>query len=161
MLLVALNAYFEGQSTGETLNGKGKTDILIRVGDRNVSISECKFYTGPKSVTDALDQLLRYTDNGGRRTSLLMFYREQDPDARIADTIAAIRSHPQCESFDSSRADEDGSGVSLSGAAEIRAVLPVPRWRSSPSSSPDPYQDFKIIPWRLLASPWLDPYGTM
>ncbi|GCB52747.1 hypothetical protein [Streptomyces sp. NL15-2K] len=48
VLLVALDAYFEGQSTGETLNGKGKTDILIRVGDRNVSISECKFYTGPR-----------------------------------------------------------------------------------------------------------------
>ncbi|MEV8118101.1 hypothetical protein AB0O69_24865 [Streptomyces xiamenensis] len=107
VLLVALNAYFEGQSTGETLNGKGKTDILIRIGDRNVSISECKFYDGPKSVTEALEQLLGYTDNGGRRTSLLIFYREKDPDARIADTIAAIRSHPQCESFDSSRADEN------------------------------------------------------
>ncbi|WP_406466559.1 hypothetical protein OH738_00950 [Streptomyces hirsutus] len=107
VLLVALNAYFEGQSTGETLNGKGKTDILIRIGDRNVSISECKFHDGPKSVTEALDQLLGYTDNGGRRTSLLIFYREKDPDARIADTIAAIRAHPHCESFDSSRADED------------------------------------------------------
>ncbi|TDU67096.1 hypothetical protein [Streptomyces sp. KS 21] len=107
VLLVALNAYFEGQSTGETLNGKGKTDILIRIGDRNVSISECKFYDGPKSVTKALDQLLRYTDNGGRRTSLLIFYREKDPEARIADTIAAIRAHPQCDSFDSSRADDD------------------------------------------------------
>ncbi|OEJ21745.1 hypothetical protein AS594_39575 [Streptomyces agglomeratus] len=107
VLLVALNAYFEGQSTGETLNGKGKTDILIRIGDRNVSISECKFYDGPKSVTKALEQLLGYTDNGGRRTSLLIFYREKDPDARIADTIAAIRAHPHCESFDSSRADED------------------------------------------------------
>ncbi|WP_434795675.1 hypothetical protein WN979_31010 (plasmid) [Streptomyces albidoflavus] len=107
VLLVALNAYFEGQSTGETLNGKGKLDILIRIGDRNVSLSECKFYDGPKSVTDALDQLLGYTDNGGRRTSLLIFYREKDPDARIADTIAAIQAHPQCESFDSSRADEE------------------------------------------------------
>jgi len=107
VLLVALNAYFEGQSTGETLNGKGKLDILIRIGDRNVSLSECKFYDGPKSVTKALNQLLGYTDNGGRRTSLLIFYREKDPDARIADTIAAIRAHPQCESFDSSNADED------------------------------------------------------
>lgn len=107
VLLVALNAYFEGRSTGETLNGEGKTDVLIRVGDRNVSISECKIYRGPQSVTDALGQLLGYTDNGGRRTSLLIFYREQDPDARIAATVDALRSHPQCKSFDPSRADED------------------------------------------------------
>ena len=134
VLLVALNAYFEGQPTGETLNGKGKTDLLIRNGDRNVSISECKFYDGPKSATKALHQLLGYTDNGGRRTSLLIFYRENDPDARIADTIAAIRAHPHCESVDSSRADEDRQwGFVVRGGQGS----PSPRWRSSLSSSPE------------------------
>src|SRR5258708_7256927 len=34
-LLVQLNAQWEGQATGETFNAAGKTDILIRAGDRN------------------------------------------------------------------------------------------------------------------------------
>lgn len=106
VLLVALNAYFEGQSTGETLNGRGKTDILIRIGDRNVSICECKFYKGPQSVTEALEQLLGYTDTGARRVSLLIFYREKDPDARIVDTIDTLRAHPRCEPSDASSDDD-------------------------------------------------------
>ncbi|WP_326756761.1 hypothetical protein OIE73_39115 [Streptomyces hirsutus] len=137
VLLVALNAYFEGQSTGETLNGKGKTDILIRIGDRNVSISECKFHDGPKSVTEALDQLLGYTDNGGRRTSLLIFYGRRTrtpgsptPSLRSGPTRTASPSTPVAPT-------KTGSGGSLSGAVETRAGLPAPRWRSSPSSSPE------------------------
>ena len=46
ILLVSLNAFFEGESTGETLNGKGKTDILMRIGDRNVMVGECKIWGG-------------------------------------------------------------------------------------------------------------------
>ena len=38
----------------------GKTDILIRVEDRNVFIGECKLYEGPRSVTDTLDQIFGY-----------------------------------------------------------------------------------------------------
>jgi hypothetical protein len=41
ILLVALNGIYEGQASGETFNGHGKTDILIRRGDRNVFIAEC------------------------------------------------------------------------------------------------------------------------
>ncbi|GCB52746.1 hypothetical protein SNL152K_10103 [Streptomyces sp. NL15-2K] len=37
----------------------------------------------------------------------------------------------------------------------IGAMAPITRTLAQP------HQDFKIIPWRLLASPWLDPYGTM
>jgi hypothetical protein len=41
--LVALNAQFEGGATGETFNSQGRTDILIRVNNRNVFVAECKF----------------------------------------------------------------------------------------------------------------------
>ncbi|MER7688638.1 hypothetical protein [Streptomyces sp. NPDC097610] len=44
ILLVSLNAFFEGESTGETLNGKWKTDLLLRIGDRNVMVGECKIW---------------------------------------------------------------------------------------------------------------------
>ena len=44
-ILLQLNGHSEGAATSETFNGKGKTDILIRVGDRNIFIAECKFWS--------------------------------------------------------------------------------------------------------------------
>ena len=38
ILLVALNGVFKGNATGETFNGIGDTDILIRVKDTNIFI---------------------------------------------------------------------------------------------------------------------------
>ena len=52
--LVQLNGHFEGQATGETFNAAGKTDILLRSGDRNVFIAECKFWNGPKQYAEAI-----------------------------------------------------------------------------------------------------------
>jgi hypothetical protein len=66
LLLVILNAQFEGKAAGEVFNCTGKTDILIRDRDRNVFIGECKIFD-PKNkqsvdhvVTTALDQFLGY-----------------------------------------------------------------------------------------------------
>ncbi len=44
--LVQLNGQYQGRAIGETFNYEGKTDILIREGDRNVFIAECKFWKG-------------------------------------------------------------------------------------------------------------------
>ena len=60
ILLVGLNAQFEGDAGGELFNGGGKTDILIRVEDRNIFIGECKVWSGPKTMDDALKQLFDY-----------------------------------------------------------------------------------------------------
>jgi hypothetical protein len=56
ILLVGLNAQFEGAAGGELFNGEGKTDILIRVDDRNVFIGECKVWSGPKTMDDRQDR---------------------------------------------------------------------------------------------------------
>lgn len=58
--LVQLNGQYEGRATGETFNFQGKTDILIREGDRNVFIAECKFWHGEKQLLETIDQLLSY-----------------------------------------------------------------------------------------------------
>jgi len=42
--LLQLNGHYEGGATGETFNASGKTDILIRVDNKNVFIAECKFW---------------------------------------------------------------------------------------------------------------------
>jgi hypothetical protein len=60
MLLLMLNTHYAGKVLAEAFNGDGKTDILIRENDRNVFIGECKFYAGPKSVTDTLRQIFGY-----------------------------------------------------------------------------------------------------
>ena len=59
--LAPLNGHYDGQATGETFNHTGKTDILIRSDKKNIFVAECKFWTGPKSFNDAIDQLLGYT----------------------------------------------------------------------------------------------------
>ena len=48
LLLALLNAQFEGAAAGEVFNAAGKTDILIRAGDRNVFIAECKIGGAPR-----------------------------------------------------------------------------------------------------------------
>jgi hypothetical protein len=72
LLLVMVNAQFEGQAAGELFNNKGKTDILIRVNVGNVFIGECKIYgpkTGPKKITETIDQTLRASPSAARPES--------------------------------------------------------------------------------------------
>jgi hypothetical protein len=43
--LVQLNGQYEGSATGETFNGHGHTDILVRDGSANLFIAECKIWS--------------------------------------------------------------------------------------------------------------------
>jgi hypothetical protein len=94
LLLVSLNAQFEGDAAGEVFNAEGKTDILIRVDDRNVFIAECKFWKSPKTVSDALDQLLGYLVWRDTKAALLLFVREDDVTSVTEKAIAQITAHP-------------------------------------------------------------------
>ena len=58
--LVQLNGQYQGRATGETFNYQGKTDILIREGDRNIFIAECKIWKGESELVKAIDQILSY-----------------------------------------------------------------------------------------------------
>jgi hypothetical protein len=75
--LVQLNGHFEGNTTGETFNYSGKTDILLREKDKNVFIAECKFWRGPKVLSETLDQLLSYSSWRDSKTVLLIFNKGQ------------------------------------------------------------------------------------
>ena len=76
--LLQLNGHYEGAATGETFNSSGKTDILIRVDNRNVFIAECKFWRGPKSFSEAVDQLLGYLTWRDSKCALLIFNQTKD-----------------------------------------------------------------------------------
>lgn len=79
--LLQLNGHYEGTATGETFNASGKTDILIRVGNRNAFIAECKFWRGAKSFEDAIDQLLGYLSWRDSKCALLIFNQTKDSSA--------------------------------------------------------------------------------
>lgn len=95
ILLINLNAVFEGAATGETFNHQGKTDILVRVEDANIFIGECKIWSSENVFTDALDdQLLRYLTWHDTKGALLLFIRNQDVTSVIDKAIRLIQEHP-------------------------------------------------------------------
>lgn len=94
-LLVMLNSHYEGQATGETFNRSGKTDILVRVEDRNVFIGECKWWSGASGFTEALDQLFGYTTWRDTKLALVMFVRAKGLTSIIERGRATLAEHAQ------------------------------------------------------------------
>jgi hypothetical protein len=82
-MLVTLNTHYRGATYAEAFNREGKTDILIRVYDRNAFIGECKWWAGPKSAEEALAQLFGYTTWQDSRVALIFYVPTKD----IAPTI--------------------------------------------------------------------------
>ncbi|MBN8491036.1 MAG: hypothetical protein J0M00_06365 [Burkholderiales bacterium] len=91
--LVQLNGQFEGKATGETFNMAGKTDILLREGDRNVFIAECKFWKGPKAFGEAIDQLLGYATWRDGKTAILVFNRGVETSTVLTGIEAVAKAH--------------------------------------------------------------------
>ena len=89
-----LNGQYEGQATGETFNFEGKTDILLRVEGKNIFIAECKFWDGPASLSDALNQLLGYATWRDTKVALLLFNRDRSLSTVLAGIPEAVHGHP-------------------------------------------------------------------
>jgi hypothetical protein len=92
--LVQLNGQFEGKATGETFNMSGKTDILLREGDRNVFIAECKFWKGPKAFGEAINQLSRYSTWRDSKAAILVFNRGTDTSTVLSGIDTVVKGHP-------------------------------------------------------------------
>jgi hypothetical protein len=91
--LVQLNGHYEGQATGETFNYEGKTDILVRSNGRNIFIAECKFWSGPKMLTDTIDQLLGYTSWRDTKVAVVVFNRNKDFSRVLAAIPETAKTH--------------------------------------------------------------------
>jgi hypothetical protein len=74
-------------------NISGKTDILLREGDRNVFIAECKFWKGPKAFGEAIDQLLGYATGRDGKTAILVFNRGTDTSTVLAGIASTVKAH--------------------------------------------------------------------
>lgn len=92
--LVQLNGQFEGAASGETFNFSGKTDILIRVKDRNIFIAECKFWGGEKNFLTTVTQLLDYLSWRDTKTAVLIFNRNKDFSGVLQTIEASLTNHP-------------------------------------------------------------------
>lgn len=93
--LVQLNGQYQGQATGETFNFNGKTDILIRIEGKNIFIAECKFWTGPKGLTDTVDQLLSYTSWRDTKTAVLLFNKDRHLST-VLEKLPDVVEHHAC-----------------------------------------------------------------
>jgi hypothetical protein len=97
ILLVALNGIYEGQATGETFNGHGKADILIRKEDKNVFIAECLMWDGQAYLQKKMDgQLFRYAMWRDSKLALIVFNRGGNFTQVIEKMKATIKAHAQC-----------------------------------------------------------------
>lgn len=95
--LVQLNGQYKGNATGETFNYNGKTDILIRVQDRNIFIAECKFWSGPKGLLETIDQILGYANWRDTKTAILLFNRNKNFSRILEEIPKIVESHPKCK----------------------------------------------------------------
>lgn len=96
--LVQLNGQYEGQSTGETFNMSGKTDILIRIKDKNIFIAECKFWKGPSVFTETLDQLLGYLTWRDTKAAIIIFNRGTRLTTVLEKIPELVRNHQNFKS---------------------------------------------------------------
>ncbi len=120
--LLQLNGHYEGAATGETFNAAGKTDILIRVGDRNVFIAECKFWRGPKSFEDALDQLLGYLSWRDSKCALLVFNQAKDSSAVRTKMHEIMVARPECRKTIAHEEDGDSRYVFVKSSDPGREI---------------------------------------
>jgi hypothetical protein len=96
ILLVGLNGLYEGRATGETFNGEGRSDILIRHNDRNVFIAECLIWGSGNVLLRKLDnQLFRYSTWRDCKLALLIFSRYKNFSHVVCEMHAVLEAHPQ------------------------------------------------------------------
>ena len=95
-LLLVLNGNYEGQVAGEVFNREGKTDILLRSGDRNVFIAECKVWNGPAKFGPAVNQLLNYLVWRDGKAALVLFIKTGNPTEVVRKADQVVTDHPQC-----------------------------------------------------------------
>jgi hypothetical protein len=103
--LVQLNGQYGGEATGETFNYRGKTDILIRSGGRNIFIAECKFWGGPNKLNETIDQLLGYVSWRDSKTAILLFNRNKHFSKVLASIPEVMMSHPNFQREDGRQGD--------------------------------------------------------
>lgn len=103
--LLQLNGYYKGNALGETFNGKGKTDILVREKDKNLFIGECKIWQSADGINEAIDQLLSYLTWRDTKAALVVFVKRKSIHGPLKTIMETVGAHSCMK-----RAEEKGEG---------------------------------------------------
>jgi hypothetical protein len=90
ILMAHLNGHYQGDATGETFRGKGKTDIRIEDDNRAAFVAECKVWRGPKQLSEAVYQLLGYLTWRDCKTAIVIFNKHNARFSGILDAIPKV-----------------------------------------------------------------------
>lgn len=89
LFLIYLEPRYKGAATGETFNGKGKTDILIRYENSNVFVAECKVWHGSQRYLEGISQLLDNVVWRDSKTAIIIFVK-YEPITHVMKQIREI-----------------------------------------------------------------------
>jgi hypothetical protein len=81
-------------ATAESLNGEGKTDILVTRDGVNVLVGECKFWGGQQKYFETIDQLFGYVIHQDPNAAILLFVRGRDIDLVATQIEQSTQHHP-------------------------------------------------------------------
>jgi len=90
IILAHLNGHYQGDATGETFRGSGKTDIKIEFENRAAFVGECKVWRGEKEIIEAIDQLMGYLTWRDCKTAIVIFNKYNKEFYAIQEKIPAI-----------------------------------------------------------------------
>jgi hypothetical protein len=93
LILIVLNANYEGAVRGEVFNGSGKTDLLLNWEGDNAFIGECKIWDGQAKFRDAIDQLFGYVTWRDTKAALIVFIKQGTPSDIIPKARKEVENH--------------------------------------------------------------------
>ena len=108
MLLMPLSLHSEGRATGETFNWEGNTDIIIKVGGRNIFIGECLVWDGSEYFKTKIEQLLGHTSWRDTKTAIIIFNRDKSVSAMLSHIPQVVKEHPNFKREGTSYKHETG-----------------------------------------------------
>jgi len=136
--LLHLNGHYEGSATGETFNASGKTDILIRVQDKNIFVAECKFWDGEQSFQDAIDQLLGYLTWRDSKCALFIFNQNRDSQAVASKMHAVMQARTEFKKYLGPDAHGDHRYILVKPSEPGREITITTQLFDVPRSGPKP-----------------------
>jgi len=90
IMLAHLNGHYQGDATGETFRGSGKTDIKIEFENRAAFVGECKVWRGEQEIIEAIDQLTGYLTWRDCKTAIVIFNKHNKEFSVIQQKIPTI-----------------------------------------------------------------------
>jgi hypothetical protein len=103
-LLTVLRTHYPN-STGETFNKKGKTDILIRHEASNIFIGECKIWKGLKAFHKTIDQILSYLTWRDSKAAVICFVNKKELNPVLEQISSGTPQHPSFVRLESKKSE--------------------------------------------------------